>query len=161
MALLSPSSRSQPKMRPWHAIGVFCDDIRQEVSAISLMGVYPDNLSVPRIGALPRLGTYIRIHIDPSTEISSISAKICFPNGMENEIGRFDTDHIKSTQSDSRQKGAPWSGFIITALAINVPIDAAGRILLVAVIGDEELVCGGLNVEIASDPAATASAQPA
>jgi hypothetical protein len=42
------------------AMGVFCDDIREEVQGMhSLVGIYPDNVNVPVVPRMmPKLGLY-------------------------------------------------------------------------------------------------------
>jgi hypothetical protein len=136
-------------MRPWHAVALFCEDIRDEQGPKkSLMGVLPDNLTVPETpGALPKLGIYVRINLDPSTkDVGEIAVKLRFADGTENSLGGFDADTVKRSLLDARSKGAPWCGFVLTALAIPFPVTNSGQILAVALVGDEEVVCGGLNI---------------
>jgi len=139
-------------MRSWHAIGIFCEDIRQEKTGQSLMGIWPDNVNVPEApGVFPRIGVYVRVHVEPSANVGAISGRLRFPDGSHHELGAFDLNLVKKTQEESRQKDAPWAGFVLTALAYNFPIQAEGRLLLLARIGDDEVVCGSLNVRVGTD----------
>ena len=51
------------------AIGIFCEDIRQEKSEQdTLIGILPDNVNVPSIpGMFPKLGLVVRMHFDVSS----------------------------------------------------------------------------------------------
>lgn len=150
-------------MRPWHAIGLFCEDVRQEKNGQSLMAIWPDNVQVPQIpGALPRMAVFVRVQVEPTADIGAISAKILFPDKSEHPIGDFSAEQVKETQKTSREAGAPWAGFMLTAIAFGFPIEQTGRLLLVAKIGDEEIVCGGLNVVLGEKvtPSSTASLPP-
>src|SRR5215216_4079886 len=152
-------------MRQWHAIGLFGDDLRQELgNRASLMGVYPDNANIAGGSVvLPRLAIYVRIHIAPDADLGPISVKIRFPNGEEDVLGEYDVNSIKQTQGLVRDKGGPWVGLIVSAIALQVRAEE-GRILLVAKVGDDEVVCGSLNLQVVEQQTtlvATASEQPA
>ena len=148
--------------QPWNIVGLFCEDIREEKTGHTLLGIFPDNMNVASLpGALPKLGIYIRCHIDPLLEIKSLSAKLRFVDGEETQLASFDEATIKKTQADTREKGTPLAGFIMLAVAMMVQIKAAGRLLVIVNVGDTEILAGSLNIEV--DPAslaATASPPP-
>jgi hypothetical protein len=146
-------------MQKWHAIGLFCEDVREEKTGHSLIGIMPDNLRVSSVpGVLPKLGMYFRVHLDPAADAVAISSKVRFPDGTEHVLSTFDQGAVRATQEQSRSKGAPWVGFVMVAVASPLPIPAEGRICAVVTVGDEDIVCGALNVEIT--PEATASPPP-
>jgi hypothetical protein len=134
-------------MRAWNAIGLFCEDVRE--NGRSIIGIMPDHMEVNVIpGALPKIGIYIRVHLDPTDDVKSITAAIKFPDGNTSALGGFNTEQIQQTQRDTIAKGTPWAGFIITAVAAPFPIASVGRLLLIVKVDDQEMVCGSLNVII-------------
>jgi hypothetical protein len=144
-------------MRSWHAVGLFCEDIRQERNGQSLMAIWPDNLHVPAVpSTLPRIAVFIRIHVDPLADVGSISAVLRLFDGSENSIGGFTEENVKDTQKVSRDSDLPWAGFMLSAVAFGFPINSTGKLFLIVRVGDEEVVCGTLN--IVSSNAATSSA---
>src|SRR5947199_412358 len=72
-------------MQSRHAIGIFCEDIREEKNEVySLIGVMPDNINVPATpGMLPKLAIYARFHVPPTLNVGAIDLKLRFANGVE------------------------------------------------------------------------------
>lgn len=149
-------------MPSWNAIGLFCEDVRQEAQTISLIGVLPDNVQLQVIpSAFPKLAIYLRAHVDPAMDIKSISAKLRFPDGVENRLSEFDPALIKATLDGCRKSGAPIAAFIISGVAAPMPIQMAGRISIIMQIDSDEVVCGTLNIQAAPTVSAvSASLQP-
>src|SRR5260370_20549029 len=149
-------------MREWHAIGVFCEDIREEKSDLfSLIGIMQDNIKVNGIpGAIPKLGIYTRLHISPTLDVDEIKIKIRFADGQELEISTMDSTLIKKTQNDAINQKSPWAGLMNRAIAAPFFVQVPGRILLIVRLAEEELICGTLNI-IADFTAANVSSQPA
>jgi len=149
-------------MRSWHAVGLFCEDIRQERSGQSLMAIWPDNLHVPVIpSTIPRLSVFVRINVDPLANIGSISVVLRLFDGSENRIGGFTEENVKDTQKSSRDSDLPWAGFMISAVAFGFQINSTGKLLLVVRVGDEEVICGALNIVGGSSAtSSTSSVQP-
>jgi hypothetical protein len=147
-------------MRPWHVVGLFCEDIRHESHTQSIIGILPDNLLVPTVpGFIPKLGIYIRINVDSQvTDIGPISAKIIFESGDELKIDGFSAERAKEILAESLSKGAPYSGFLMMAVAAGVRIDRSGRINVVTKVGDDEVLCASLNVQVQAPPTASATA---
>jgi hypothetical protein len=150
-------------MRDWHAIGLFCEDIREEKSQQdTLIGILPDNISVPSFpGGIPKLGVYVRIHLSAETNIGSISITLHFPNGDKMLLGGFDDKLIREQRTLSGEKKNPFIGLVSKVIASPVVFTQAGRILLVINVGGEEMICGALNVELAPNPSSSALQQPA
>jgi len=148
-------------MRDWNAVCLFCEDVREEKHGDTLLGIFPDNINVTAIpSAMPKLGVYVRIHINVDSKIQSISAKLRTSTGEEMPFGGFDAAKIKNTLAESSQKGAPTAGFIIRGTAVNFPIKTAGRSSMLVKIDDEEIICGSMNFQVGPNPSATASPQP-
>lgn len=147
-------------MRDWNAVCLFCEDVREEKNGDTLLGIFPDNVNLPVIPtAFPKLGVYVRIHAVVNSKIQSISAKLRTANGEEIPFGSFDEEKIKETFARSEKQGAPTSGFIIRGTAAPFGVLAAGRILMLVKVNDEEIICGSLNLQVVPNPA-TASPQP-
>jgi hypothetical protein len=151
-------------MRSWHAVGLFCDDIRMEAERrSSLMGIFPDNLNMPAIpGVIPRVGLYVRIHMNVDADAVPLSALLRFPHGEDKTLGGFDTARVRQAQNESKERQASHAGFVIQAVGLMVQVKQPGRILLIASVGDEESVCGGLNVQLqpSTSPSASPTAPP-
>lgn len=144
---------------PWQAVGVFCEDLREEKSGQEIIiGVMPDNLRVFQLPALlPKLGLYFRIHLYPTAPIRFISTKIRFADKSELELGSFDQSSIEKTQSEARANGAPVTGLISRGVISPLSIPGPGRILAIVVVDGQELVCGSLNISETVSPDVTAS----
>jgi hypothetical protein len=147
----------------WHAVGVFCDDIRPENEGrMSVMGIMPDNADVPGFPyMILRLGAYVRVHVLPTSNINQIEVLIRFPTGQQQTLGTFDAVQISKSKADAKESGASWCGFITAAVAGNVTIPESGILRLVAKVGEEEAICGSLNLRQSATPSSTASGQPA
>ena len=81
---------------PYNVVGVFCDDIREEVnSRHTLIGIYPDNLYVPAVpGMLDRLSLYVRAHIVPALEVRELSMALEIPGEGRTVISSFEQDEV-------------------------------------------------------------------
>ena len=135
--------------RPWNIVGVFCEDIREEKTGHTLIGILPDNLSVPEVpGAIPKLGIYVRCHVETHANVGPISLKLKFADGEIVKLADFSEAKVKATQEDARNKGAPLAGFVLLAVAVMVQIRTTGRILAIVEIGKEEVLAAALNIQI-------------
>ncbi len=135
-------------MSDWNVVGLFCEDIREEKTGVhTLVGVFPDNLNVSELpGMMPKLCIYVRFHLDVNADVRSITAMLRFPTS-EQSLGGFDPDLIKKTQEDSRKKGTPLAGLILKGISGPIKIPGPGRILAIAKVNDDEIVCGSLNIQ--------------
>lgn len=135
-------------MRGWSAVGLFCEDIRQEINGIeTFVGVLPDNLAIPAVpGMMPKLGIYTRVHITPDFDVKKISVRVDFFNGKRlQDLGSFNEEAINREKASARETGSPLIGFIFRATISPAPVTEFGRILLWVKIDDEEWPCGGLR----------------
>jgi len=147
-------------MASWNAIGLFCEDVREEKQTYSIVGILPDNMHLSSVpSAIPKLGIYLRTHIDVSTNVESISAKLRYPDGSEQALSEFDPTLIRDTLNHSRATGAPIAAFIISGVASPMPITMAGRILIIVQVDKDEMVCGSLNIQVPTTVSSNVSAQ--
>jgi hypothetical protein len=151
-------------MRPFSFVGIFCEDIRDEVSGThTIVGVLPDNINIGGLpGMLPKLGIYIRIQIDKDAAPKTLKARMKVPGGTVFEIADFDP-LIASAKEQAEQKGTPFAGLIAKGTFTPMPITEIGRIEAIVEIDETEYVCGVLNLIPPEAPieASTASAPPA
>lgn len=145
-------------MSDWNVIGLLCEDVRTEMqSTFTLIGVFPDNIQVPNFpGMFSRLGVYMRIHVSQGAEPKGIKARIKLIGGEEHALGGIEKDFVAGQLAEVAKKGMPHAGFIITSIA-TLPIPRAGRIDLIASYGDEEIICGTLNV--AENPTSSSASE--
>src|SRR5204863_1010 len=100
---------------PLSAIGIFCEDIREEKSGqVTLVGILPDNVVMPRIPPeiaeknpsarpiIPRIALYVRVHVGADEAMQPLRLKLILPNDSEMEIGTIDTDLITKSQNEAR-----------------------------------------------------------
>jgi hypothetical protein len=145
-----------------NVVGIFCEDVREEKTGHTIIGIFPDNVEVPHMpGAIPKLGIYVRCHIDPIAETGEISLKLKFPNGEESALlAKFDEATVKKTQADTRARGTPLCGLVLIAVLGMVQLREPGRILAIVTISGEEVLAGSLNFGLDPNPPATASPPP-
>lgn len=136
---------------PISAIALFCDDIREERSgAVTLIGIMPDNVEVPVIpGALPRVGVYIRVHLDPNAEPKPIDLFLAFSDGNQHQIGGFPIELIQKASADALSAGNPLAGLVANVIVSPFPAPQAGRALVTLSRSGETQVIGGLNFVLA------------
>jgi hypothetical protein len=141
-------------------VGLFCEDVREEKTGHTVIGIFPDNVNVPALpGALPKLGVYVRCHLDPRAKIKNLSAKLRLADGEEIQLASFDEATIKKTQAEAREKGTPIAGFIMIAVAMMVKVKEAGLMLAIVNVGGTEVLAASLNLQV--EPAiVAASASP-
>jgi hypothetical protein len=134
-------------MRDTRVIALFCEDIREERSGQdTLIGIMPDNINMGRYpSAVPKLGLYIRAHIDPDNPPSQIVAKLK-TSWAESEIGRAEKELIELAAEQSKQKGIPLAGVILKAIIAPFQLKQPGLALLtVSIDGGEDAPCAVLN----------------
>ena len=149
-----------------NAIAIFSDDLRSEAGGRdSIMGIFPDNVKVPSVPCLfPKLCIYIRFLMTIDRTYPGIEIFLQFDDGTAHSIGDISKELIDSEFKKAKDEKKTTVGFISKAIASPFPINAGGKILVVAKFGDEEVICGLLNVVVdpqAAIPSATASALPA
>ena len=130
-------------------VGMFCEDIREEMSGQDmLIGILPDNLDVPTFpGAMPKLGFYVRFHMDPAVDPGPLALRIRMPDGTERAHAVIDPTVVSKTRADAQASGSPIAGLITKTIIAPFRIDGPGRILLIVTQGGAEQVCALLNVQ--------------
>ena len=153
-------------MSSWHAIGLFCEDIREENR--SVLGIFADNLLLPTLPAtLARMGMYVRVNVPSDTIPQRISVAIGNPDG-DNELMHIDLEAVKDALEGSKKNELSLAGFILTAIASPMTFNKPGQLYLVARYGDEEMICGNLRIVLPSpstssnnSPQPSSQSQPA
>lgn len=126
-------------------VGFFCEDIREEKTGqITLIGILPDNISVPPIPAnapdgararMPKLAVYIRIHISPDENVRSMATKLVLSGGDEISLGEIDAAVIAQAKKEATDAGLPVAGIVHHAImqgfAIPTPPERLTGILTV------------------------------
>ncbi|MEZ5901665.1 MAG: hypothetical protein R3D51_19470 [Hyphomicrobiaceae bacterium] len=136
-------------MARWNAVGFFCEDIRQEMNNVdTLVGVMPDNVAIGKKvpGLIPKLGIYVRVHLEPDYEVKNITLTADFFNGKHRQIlGVFKEEEIVRERDLAKKRGAKLLGFISRATLTPVPIPEHGKVFLFANVDGDEIICGGLS----------------
>ena len=147
---------------PYNVVGVFCDDIREEVnSRHTLIGIYPDNLYVPAVpGMLDRLSLYVRAHIVPALEVRELSMALEIPGEGRTVISSFEQDEVRQQLREAQEQGKPHAGIIFRASAVPAPLPAAGLFRAIVKINDYEVVACALKVEVRATTSASTSSAP-
>lgn len=143
------------------AFGLFCESVREEAGGThSIVGILPDNMTLQKVPvALPKLSLYVRIVVEAGANPGPLAVWIEFPNGEKREIQKIDQQVVESSRASVAEAGGPLVGFIAHAAFPQFPVTAYGRITALVRAGDEEMICGFLNVR---EPAASAApAKPA
>jgi hypothetical protein len=140
-------------MPDFSAVGLFCEDIREEKTGQdTLVGILPDNMTVQVGAIIPKLCLYVRIHIDPGTELSPVSLRVLAPNDDLLGTNEFGADLVRETREKALAKAAPITGLISKLIWLGFRIREPGRLRALLRVGDEEILCGALNLQITPAP---------
>ncbi|MET0482539.1 MAG: hypothetical protein ABWZ27_06430 [Aestuariivirgaceae bacterium] len=131
------------------AIGIFCEDIREERSGQdTIIGVLPDNLAVRTVPSnLPKLGLYIRIHFDPTLDPGDIALWIELPTDHQLHFGTMDRKITEKAIRDALALNQPVAGLISKVLINSFQIPTHGRIRAVANINGRDIILATLNIQ--------------
>jgi hypothetical protein len=142
-----------------NCVGVFCEDIREEVSGThTIIGVMPDNIvmtAAPNSDAaghllFPRLGIYVRMNLDPSYKPDRpIIAKVSIPGMAEFTLGEMGIEALGKAYADSAEKKNPLVGIIFKGTVSPVQLTESGLAKATVTIGEKEILCATLNIQIA------------
>lgn len=138
-------------MPEFPAVGLFCEDIREEKSGqFTLVGLLPDSINVPSVpGMLPKLCLYVRVHINPpEADPGPISARILMPDGSELVRNDVKPDSVNNARERAVAKGTPVVGIILRFTAMPLPVATEGRILAEVTIGQRTSICGSLAINV-------------
>jgi hypothetical protein len=134
------------------AIGLFCEDIREERSGQdTIIGVLPDRINITSLpGMLPKLCLYVRVHVSPPEEVGPIVARIIMPDGKTLAEGKMEDEKIEQSRSKAAKDGHPYMGVILKFVIAPLPITQEGRISAEVDIGGrkEKEVCGALHLNL-------------
>lgn len=143
-------------MQSFSAIGLFCEDIREEKSGQdTLVGILPDNVDVPSVpGVIPKIGLYVRVHIYETGKPQKIRIRLKMPGGEETELANLD-NLIDKSKKEAAENAIPYAGIISKSVISPFKLTSIGKVEAILEVDDEEFTCGALNIRIAK------KAQPA
>jgi hypothetical protein len=152
-------------MQPVSAVGLFCEDIREEKSnQDTLVGILPDNVNIvsgrqPSGGMppLPKLALYLRVHFDVADKPKEISVKLINTDSTIIMTGRWEPDLIEKAFNDAKNNQLPTVGFIQKMVIAPFPVTVPGKVLAVAIVNGVEHIAAVINVTVHG---ATASGPP-
>jgi hypothetical protein len=141
-----------------NCIGLFCEDIREEVGGpYTIVGVMPDNINVAGpAGAesglplmLPKMGIYLRVNLDASKRPKgAVTARATIPGLDDVQIGELGEVAIKAAYVDSKAKKQSVVGLIFKAILSPVQFKQSGLAVIYVKIDGAEIIAGILNVEL-------------
>jgi hypothetical protein len=139
------------------AIALFCEDIREEKSKQdTIIGILPDNINLPRSSAmLPKLGIYLRFHLNAGSEFRTITAKLRVPGADELPLLALDEAALAEMRTNALSSGMPFAGLISKTMFAPFTVAAAGKLEVVAEVDGTDHICGVLNVIISQEESAT------
>jgi hypothetical protein len=142
------------------AVAIFCEDLREEKSGQDiLIGTMSDNIALPSIPAmLGKLAVYLRVYFATSSKPEAINAWVQLPWGQRFDLGAADERLMKGALEQASAQKAPFAGVILKGLFQPLPIPQLGAITAHIKIGDQEYLCGMLNLVL--DPSLFANASP-
>jgi hypothetical protein len=144
---------------PTNCIGIFCEDIREEVGGThTIVGVMPDNIHLAAGGAppegadailFPKLGMYARVNIDPSYKGGAVTCRASFPGNADIPMGGMDAEAMKKAMNVSKANSFPMVGLIFKSIVAPLQFQKSVVLRIIITIDGAEIVCGALNVVIA------------
>jgi hypothetical protein len=143
------------------AIALFCEDIREEKSGQDiLIGILSDNLGLPSLPAvLGKLAVYVRVYFDTSAKPKPIIGWVQLPWGQKFDLGEASTALVKQALEDAKSQGNPLAGVVLKGMFTPLPVPTFGVITAFIKIGEQEHLCGFLNLTLAepANPSGTES----
>jgi hypothetical protein len=155
------------KMQSFSAIGIFCEDIRQEQSGQDIIiGTFPDNVNIPSEPAstgattvFPKLGLYVRVNFDvggaPPTRVS---VRLELPDGSSMAADGWDDNTIRKAFSDAKANQMPLVGLILKFVFTPFPIRQDGKLTAIVNVDGSDYVAGAINLIAKSANASAPSA---
>jgi hypothetical protein len=139
-------------------LGIFCEDIREEVSGThTIVGVMPDNINLVapagQEGAsilFPKMGIYVRVNLDaPNKPRGPISARASIPGAPEIPLGEIGPADIDKAFADAREKNNPLVGIIFKGVASPLTLTTSGVGSVFVTVDGEEHLAAIINIQIA------------
>lgn len=132
------------------AIGLFCEDIREEKSGTdSLIGVLPDNMNIPQANVvMPKLCAYVRINFRPDYDPGEVAVILRFPDGSTSKPSVLGGETLQRARNDALKSGSPFVGVITKYVMTPYHIRDLGRVEAIVRHRLEEKVCGAINFRI-------------
>ncbi len=134
-----------------NAIGLFCEDIREEKSGqVTLIGILPDNVNVPPApdnakAILPKLGLYVRVHLGMDDEPGPMTIKLVFPDDSELMLGNFEPNLIATAKRQAQERRLPIAGLVSHAVLSGLQASVPARIMAILESAGERRTLAVLN----------------
>jgi hypothetical protein len=134
-------------MRPFSFIGIFCEDVRDEVGGThTVVGVLPDNVNIGGLpGMIAKLAIYIRIQLHKDYNPKVLKARMKIPGGIAFEIADL-AELIRPTKEQAESSNMPFVGLVAKAIISPIQISQIGRIEAIVDVDGTEYICGVLNL---------------
>jgi hypothetical protein len=145
---LGPPPLGKSKAMKFFAIALFCEDIREEKSGqYTIVGILPDSLNVQRVPAvLPKLGIYLRFHLNTASKFRTIKATLRVPGGKNIPLAEVHQKLLAELRTKALSSGTPFAGLVYKTFFSPFGVSAAGRLEVVAEINGAYHICGVLNI---------------
>jgi hypothetical protein len=136
------------KAMNFSASALFCEDIREEKSGqYTIVGILPDSLNVQRVPAvLPKLGIYLRFHLNTASKFRTIKATLRVPGGKDIPLAEVHQKLLAELRAKALSSGMPFAGLVYKTLFSPFGVSAGGRFEVVAEINGADHICGALNI---------------
>lgn len=132
------------------ALGVFCEDIREEVRGTdTIVGVLPDNVAVPQIPfAFPKIAIYTRLMIPVDYNPGPMNLVLRHADGSEVPLAQVDPALVEEGKVEARGQAKPFAGIVLRAAMGGLAVPAQGVMMAILREGDREHQCALLNVKV-------------
>ena len=162
-------------MIPLSILGLFCEDIREEIGGtVTLIGLIPDNVNVEFVtkghapGPTPQktksiynLCIFARANFDPDDPVQQIDLALAFPDDSEIPLGGITTEIAESKQ-EAKRLGSPLAGVIMRVALVGFTMKQSGVVRLMASVDGKNRAIAMLNFSVSGANAASSEPpQPA
>jgi hypothetical protein len=147
---------------PFHAVGWFCDDVRQEKgNKETFVGVYSDTVHVGKIpGGFKRINLMVRIHVEMDINLTEIRLFLRSPNSEEAEIANFPLEGFEDARKAARERGMPFVMIGAQVTLENFKIAAEGILEAIVRVNEERQTVAAMLIRPRPINPSTASPQP-
>jgi hypothetical protein len=153
-----------------NCIGLFCEDIREEVGGIhTIVGVMPDNINLMAGGPppadtkgllFPKLGIYARINLDASYTGGAITCRVSIPGISDIALGSLEADFVQNAVKEAKARKFPTVGLLFKSIVSPLTLKEPGLAKIIVTVDGNEIVCGALNIEMHEITASPTAPQP-
>jgi hypothetical protein len=134
-------------MTHFSATAIFCTDIREELlGSHTLVGVFPDNLSVPEFPGVLAISLYVRMAYSADLPLDQVEI---YATGLEPNrtiLTTIDSGIIEQSKRDAVERRSPVIGLVSKIRFNGVNFGGPTRLTVFVKAGSYEFPCGTLNV---------------